>query len=133
MVKRGETAAGAEIAGVHGGLGESQRGERAVSPDSGTPLTLDLRVYRLSAIQKAAYRLAAKFTVVLGELRGDALSVTLLFPSGSRERDVEEAVSLFFRELLDQELREKLGEETARVRTLLLAHAFSRADVPKES
>lgn len=133
MVKRGDAAAEPKIEDVHGDLGERPHGESAVSPDGGTPLTLDLRLYRLSAIQKAAYRLAAKFTVAMCEIRGDSLSVMLLFPSGSRERDVAEAMNLFFRELLDQELREKLGEETAPVRTLLLAHAFSRADVAKES
>lgn len=93
-------------------------------------VTLDLRVYRLSAVQKAAYRLASKCTVMLGEVRDESLGMTLGFGPTTGEREALEVARLFFQELLDQELREKVAEETAALRTLILAHAFSRTDLP---
>ncbi|WP_437819564.1 His-Xaa-Ser system protein HxsD [Sorangium sp. So ce1078] len=94
-------------------------------------VTVDLRIYRLAAVQKAAYRMAAKCTVVIGEIHDHSLDVALAFPPTTGEQAAREAARLFFQELLDQELREKLGEETASLRTLILAHAFSRARVPR--
>jgi hypothetical protein len=39
----------------------------------------------------------------------------------------------FFQELLDQELREQIAEEINPVRTLILAHAFSKVDLIKRA
>jgi His-Xaa-Ser system protein HxsD len=101
--------------------------------DGNVPIDIDLRVYRLSAIQKAAYRLARQCTAVLGEIRGDSLSVVLTFGPETREREALDVARLFFRELLDQELREKVREETAPLRALLMALAFSRTGLaPRE-
>lgn len=94
--------------------------------DRGVRFDVDLRVYRLAAVQRTAYRLAGRCTAVLGELRGDVLAVSLTFPQGTSEPDALATARLFFRDLLDQELREKVREETAPVRALLMAAAFSR-------
>jgi His-Xaa-Ser system protein HxsD len=90
---------------------------------------LDLRVYRLTAIKKAAYRIAAHCTVVLGTEEEGMQHVSFLMKPGSSEDALFEAARAFFQELLDQELREQIAEETAPVRTLILAHAFSRTDL----
>jgi His-Xaa-Ser system protein HxsD len=90
---------------------------------------LDLRAYRLSAVQKACYRFAEHFTAVLGTQDGQLLPVTCLFRSDTREATALDAVRRFFQELLDQELREQIGEETRAVRALILAQAFSRTDL----
>ncbi|WP_225408637.1 His-Xaa-Ser system protein HxsD [Stigmatella hybrida] len=89
-------------------------------------LTLDLRVYRLAAVQKASYRFAEHFTVVLGTPDGQLLPVTCLFRPDTREAEALNVVRRYFQELLDQELREQIGEETRSVRALILAQAFSR-------
>ena len=91
--------------------------------------TVDLRVYRLSAVKKAAYRIAEKCTVVLGALDGDALSLELRFAVRTSDEDAQTIERLFFQDLLDQELREQIGEETRPMRALVLAHAFSRTDL----
>lgn len=95
-------------------------------------LVLDTTVYRLVAIQKAAYRLAERFTVAIGTADGARLPIVLLLPdagaSGARQ-----SVALFYRELCDQELRENIAEQTNDVRALILAHAFSRTDLVKGS
>ncbi|XXX81443.1 His-Xaa-Ser system protein HxsD [Sorangium sp. So ce134] len=98
--------------------------------DGHIAFTVDLRAYRLAAVQKAGYRMAAKCTAMLGEIHDHSLDVTLVFPPATGERAALEVARLFFQELLDQELREKVGEETASLRTLILAHAFSRARIP---
>ncbi len=94
---------------------------------------LDLRVYRLAAVQKTAYRLARRCTAVLGELRGETLPVTLTFAADTSEPEALAATRHFFQELLDQELREKVAAETASLRPLLLALAFSRTGLAPRS
>jgi His-Xaa-Ser system protein HxsD len=101
--------------------------------DGRIALEIDLRVYRLAAVQKAAYRLAREATVVLGEMRGDALGVALTFAPDTTECVALAGARHFFRELLDQELREKIRDETASLRTLLLAAAFARTDLAPRS
>lgn len=92
-------------------------------------LTLDLRTYRLSAVKKAAYRLAGRFTAFLGSPEGETLPITLSFKPGTSEPVALETVRVFLEELLDQELREHIGEEIGPMRTLILAHAFSKTDL----
>lgn len=92
-------------------------------------LSLDMRVYRLLAIKKAAYRVAERCTVVLGSTEFDRLAVTLCFRPGTGEKAVQEAIRRFHQELLDEELRAVIHEETDALRALILAHTFSRTDL----
>jgi His-Xaa-Ser system protein HxsD len=99
--------------------------------DGAIALMIDVRVYRLTAVKKAAYRMAERCTAVIGALTDPLLPVRLCFKLGTTERGARETARLFFQELLDQELREQIADETGAVRTLILAHAFSRADLIK--
>ena len=99
--------------------------------DGAIGLVIDVRVYRLGAVKKTAYRLADRCTAIIGALDGDLLPVSLRFKAGTTEASAREAARAFFQELLDQELREQIAEETNAVRTLILAHAFSKADLIK--
>jgi His-Xaa-Ser system protein HxsD len=92
-------------------------------------VVLDLRAYRMTAIKKAAYRFADRFTAMLESPEGDRLALSLQFKTSVTELVGREAVRQFYQELLDQELREQIAEETNAVRTLILAHAFSNADL----
>lgn len=94
--------------------------------DGAVRFEVDLRVYRLTAVQKAAYRLARRCTAVLGAVEGDALAVALTFPTATTEAEALAVARHFHQELLDQELRETVAAETAPLRSLLLAMAFSR-------
>lgn len=91
--------------------------------------TLDLRVYRLAAVKKAAYRVAARITVVLGSPIDDRMPVVFKAPRRSDDASAREGVRLFYQELLDQELREQIAEETTPLRMLILAQAFSKTDL----
>src|SRR4051812_23360960 len=88
-------------------------------------IVLDLRVYRLTAVKKAAYRFADRFTAILGSPDHDQIPVSLRFKPNVAEGAAREITRQFFQELLDQELREHIADETNAVRTLILAHAFS--------
>lgn len=87
---------------------------------------LDLRVYRLLAVKKAAYRFADRFTAVFGAPDGDTLPIVFKLKAGTGESAATQLVHAFFQELLDQELREQIGEEIGPMRTLILAQASSK-------
>jgi His-Xaa-Ser system protein HxsD len=90
---------------------------------------LDLRVYSPTAVKKAAYRSAARCTVVIGSPDGDRLPVRFVFRPGTAASAAHEAVCRFHEDLVDEDLRERLNAETAPLRGLILAHAFSRTDL----
>lgn len=81
------------------------------------------------AVKKAAYRVAQRCTITLGTPAGDMLPLTFAFRPGTSETAADEAVRLFHQELLDEELRAAIHEETDSLRALILAHTFSRANL----
>jgi His-Xaa-Ser system protein HxsD len=91
-------------------------------------LLLDVASYRLTAIKKAAYKFSDRCTVVLKPQEGDRIPITL---EVRQESGADQMVRAFYDELLDQELREQIADETSAVRTLILAHAFSKVDLIK--
>lgn len=95
------------------------------------PLTMniDTRVYRVAAVKKAAYRVAHKCTIALGSPSHELLPLSFTFRPGTTEVAADEAVRLFHQELLDEELRETIHEETDALRALILAQAFSRTSL----
>jgi His-Xaa-Ser system protein HxsD len=95
-------------------------------------LVIDLRAYRLAAVQKTAYRLAARCTAVLGDVGERSIAVHLTFQAPTSEAQALEVARLFFQELLDQELREQNAVETAPLRNLILAHAYSRTGLASD-
>jgi His-Xaa-Ser system protein HxsD len=92
-------------------------------------MQLDLRCYRITAVQKAGYRVADRCTVILGDASGDRLGICVLFRAGVSDADAQDGLRIFFQELLDQELRERIGDETAPLRALLMAQAFSKTNL----
>ncbi|HEV2292255.1 MAG TPA: His-Xaa-Ser system protein HxsD [Tepidisphaeraceae bacterium] len=84
---------------------------------------LELAVYSLAAIKKAAYRLGDRCHVRIATTREDTVVVHL-----TPKRSIDNARFLageFQNELLDQDLREIVAQETEAIRNLLLAQAFS--------
>jgi His-Xaa-Ser system protein HxsD len=83
----------------------------------------DLAVFRLEAIKKAAYRFAGAFTVEVEKVSDSRVRVTLSLCQ--RQPKVNLDPNRLPNEVLDQELREVVAEETKSVRDLLLAQTFS--------
>ena len=83
----------------------------------------DLNTYRLSAIKKAAYRFSGMYRIDITTLPQNQVVVTM---TTLRDLSAQEGDTLVFEnEVLDQELREIVAEETKTVRDILLAQAFS--------
>lgn len=91
-------------------------------------VTLDGAVYSVTVVKKASYKFIDVFSA---EIRTDGSAVTcdLLFDTQRTEEDIESIVSDFRKEVLDQDLREKLKKETEQVRNVILAHAFSKTGI----
>ena len=89
-------------------------------------LTFDAAVYSQVAVQKACYRFSDRFASLI-KTSPEGLEVTLTPKrKDMSEEGREAALNDFKTEVLDQNLREKIQLETAGVRNLILAHAFSR-------
>lgn len=87
-------------------------------------LVIDARVYSVDAVKKAAYRLLGKFSPRISTDPSGILC-ELSFPPDASDVDKTEAASEFWKELLDQDLRERVGQETATARNAILAVAFA--------
>lgn len=83
----------------------------------------DLNSFRLSAIKKAAYRFSGKYRIEFQSAPINQVVVTMTRLDGVSAADCFGMV--FENEVLDQELREIVAEETKVVRDILLAQAFS--------
>lgn len=83
----------------------------------------DLGIVRLAAIKKAAYRFTADYEVEFKPLHGSGVQVIL-----TPRRALSQMAVLhpsFPNEVLDQELRELVADETKPIRDLIMAQTFS--------
>lgn len=87
---------------------------------------VDLAVFPLDAVKRAAYRFTDRFAVNI-QVDGGTASCTLTFDAQQQDEMVDRTVSEFQRELLDQDLRARIRAETKESRNLILAYAFSRS------
>jgi His-Xaa-Ser system protein HxsD len=88
---------------------------------------LDLAVYRLASIKKAAYKFGGRCHVRIEALAEDKVRVTLT-PKRLLE-SIGHLTGEFQNEVLDQELREDVAAETAGVRNLIIAQAYSQTSL----
>lgn len=88
-------------------------------------VNFDSRVYTLIAVKKAAYKYIDSFSADIS-LTNDEVRCSLKLTSQRSDESFARLVDDFKKEVLDQDLREKLRVETEPVRNLILAHAFSK-------
>ena len=88
----------------------------------------DSRVLSLTAIKKAAYTYLNSFACDIS-VQENTIRCVLGFTTSINEETCAQIVDDFKKEVLDQDLRERLKEETESVRNLILAHAFSRTGI----
>jgi His-Xaa-Ser system protein HxsD len=99
----------------------------STSPE-GHVLQIDATVYSLDAIKKTAYKFADRASVII-KSTGQTISVTFNFVGEHAKGDPNQVLSDFCNELLDQDLRDVVKKETAALRNVLIAHAFSRSSL----
>jgi His-Xaa-Ser system protein HxsD len=107
----------------------SPAGHSILHDVDGHGVTVDTRIYDLQAVKNAAYRIADRASVLI-RLKGET-QVEVIFIS-IKTGDHERVIGDFCAELLDQDLRAIIKKETAHVRNLILAHAFSRSSLVKQ-
>ena len=88
-------------------------------------IEIDEQIYSIEAVQKAAYRFIDRLTILITKTN-DMIVCEVDSVSGT-EPQFESNLSNFKRELLDQQLRKQIKEETESARNLILAYAFSRS------
>jgi His-Xaa-Ser system protein HxsD len=85
----------------------------------------DTRIFSVETVKKAAYKYLDRITVDF-HIDGSILTCLLSFRAGLSETERDLAIRDLKNEVLDQDLRERIKAETAAVRNLILAHAFSK-------
>jgi His-Xaa-Ser system protein HxsD len=88
-------------------------------------VTLDSKVFSLIAVKKAAYKFLRNFSVDIS-LQSDLIHCELSLSSCISDEERDLLVEDFRKEILDQDLRERLKSETEAVRNVILAYAFSK-------
>jgi len=93
---------------------------------------IDTSIYSLLAVKKAAYKFADRVSVVISPQNGSKIAVLFNCVGDQSAKDLQQIISDFCNELLDQDLREIIRQETNQVRNLILAHAFSRTSLVEQ-
>ena len=88
-------------------------------------LRFDLAVFSIDAIKAACYRFSDKCSPAI-EVQERTIVCQLQFDSKLSDASIVSEIENFRKEVLDQELRQKLKAETEPIRNLILAHAFSK-------
>jgi His-Xaa-Ser system protein HxsD len=81
-------------------------------------------VFGLEAVKKAAYRFIDRFSIDI-ILADETIECQLNFADA--DKSVSFWVDEFKKEVLDQDLRQRIKAESEPVRNLILAHAFSQS------
>jgi His-Xaa-Ser system protein HxsD len=95
-------------------------------------IQIDKDLYSLDAIKKTIYRFADRFQAYLETDANNNYVVRLDFTSDIDAQKKRTLLDDFNRELLDQDLRQRIFAETELTRNLILANAFSNAPIGPE-
>ncbi len=83
-------------------------------------ITFDARVFSLDTIKRALYRFSDKCSFDI-QIKDNV--ITVIFQA----KNQDDWIAKIKNEVLDQDLRDTLSKETANIRTLILANAFSNS------
>jgi len=95
-------------------------------------VTLDLAIYSLEGIKRAAYWLTGRAYVYVEPADGQATVLVRLAPIDPSS-DLAALAGEFVNRVLDEDLRRQVFEETRPIRELIVAQAFAEADLPEVS
>ena len=94
-------------------------------------MSFDKDLYSLTILQKSAYKFSRTSDVVFTQ---DDQNFICTFSLSDKFTDEQVTlfVSEYHKEVLDQGLREQIRSETEVTRNLILAHAFSKAELEED-
>jgi His-Xaa-Ser system protein HxsD len=81
-------------------------------------IIFDAHVFSIETIKRALYRFSDKCSFDI-QMEGNDITITL------QSKFEDDWINKIKNEVLDQDLRDTLSQETANIRTLILANAFS--------
>jgi His-Xaa-Ser system protein HxsD len=96
--------------------------------DGALQLALSSEIYSVDAILRTCYWLTDRCYVHLSKTT-DSQVLTTLIAKGGQEMETNAVAWQFLNELLDNQLRVSLQRETASIREMIVAQAFSDVDV----
>lgn len=96
--------------------------------DGALQFSLSPEIYSVDAVLRTCYWLTDRCYVHLAKTPDGQTLATLIAKSGA-EQDTNAAAWEFLNELLDNQLRVSLQRETASIREMIVAQAFSDVDV----
>ncbi len=88
-------------------------------------IAFDANLYSADHLKKAAYKFIDKFSFQVATKGSELVCDLELNPNIGKDAE-DYYINQFKKEVLDQELRDKLKKETEAVRNLILAHTFSK-------
>lgn len=91
-------------------------------------LRVSSEAFSLVSVKKAAYRLSARCSFDI-QTDGKEIICKLLFPRPQSPQSIASIELAFRNELLDQDLRVRIAEETTPLRNAVLAFAFSKTGI----
>lgn len=91
-------------------------------------LHFDSNVFSLETIKRALYRFADLCSFDIG-LTDQQIRVTLHVTAPANFVNTDDLCARIRNEALDQDLRDTISKDTANIRTLILANAFSNTDL----
>lgn len=94
-------------------------------------ISLDLKVCSIESAQKAAYRSINRFAIDI-QISDTHLNCKLISNIGVSDEIFDYAVQEFRKNILDEELRVKVKNETEPIRNLILGIAFSKTGLQKD-
>ncbi len=105
--------------------------EAGASVVSSVETEFSAEVFSLGTVKKSAYRMLDQFSTDI-RAEGTVIRCRLDFRTPISQKQAQKAVMEFRDEVLDQDLRHIVAEETAPMRNAILAHAFSRTGLQRE-
>ena len=100
--------------------------------NEGYCLSINTTIYALPAIKKAAYKFADRTAVTIEPAADCTVLINFHFVGAHKNNNPEQVISDFCNELLDQDLREIVKQETEPLRNFILAHAFSKTTLSEK-
>lgn len=111
----------------------TQTSSRLKYREDGTVTVLfDLQAYSIFAVKKAVYKFAADCSAILNKSEENTIEVHLSFPDELDKTAQKSIVRALCNEVIDQDLREQIFQETEATRNLILAQAFSKTNLLSE-
>ena len=95
-------------------------------------LKFNANLYPQDVIEAAFYRNAASFVGSITNKQNGIFSVTLELRENDKSTSEDELRDVFNICLNEESLKAKVSKETSQLRDLILAHAFSKADLTDE-